>query len=59
MAQSVKEPTLDFGSGHDLTVLSVSSIPTLGSELTAQSLLQIFSLTLSVPSLLALSFSQK
>ena len=30
MAHSVKHPVLDFGSGHDLTVLRLS--PTSGSE---------------------------
>ena len=35
MAQSVKCPTLDFGSGHDLRVLGSS--PTLGSMLGMES----------------------
>ena len=35
MAQSVKHPTLDFGSGHDLRV--VGSSPTSGSVLSAES----------------------
>lgn len=47
MAQSVKHPTLNIGSGHDLTV--VSSIPASGSALTAQGLLGILSLPLSAP----------
>ena len=41
MAQSVKRPTLDFYSGHDLT--AVRSSPTSGSVLTAWSLLGILS----------------
>lgn len=36
MAQSLKHPTLDFGSGHDLGAMGLSTEP--GS---AQSLLQI------------------
>ena len=49
MAQSVKGRTLDLGSGHDLTAgLSLS----LGSMLTAWSLLGILSLPLSLPLLL-------
>ena len=55
MAQSVKHPTLDFGSGHDLRVREFE--PTPGSALTVWSLLRIlsFSLSLSAPPLLALS----
>ena len=34
MAQSVKCPTLDFGSGHDLMVLRLS--PALGSALSVE-----------------------
>ena len=44
MAQSVKRPTLDFGSGHDLTV---RQSPELDSVLIAWSLLEILSLTFS------------
>ena len=36
MAQLVKGPTLDFGSGHDLTIHELN--PTSGSVLTAWSL---------------------
>ena len=43
--QQAKLPTLDFGSGHDLT--SVRSSLSWGSVLTAWSLLGIFSLSLS------------
>ena len=32
VSQLVKNPTLDFGSGHDLTVQEIE--PTLGSALT-------------------------
>ena len=48
MAQSVKQPTLDFGSGHDLMVGVVSSSPTSGSVLTAHDLLGILSLSFSL-----------
>ena len=34
MTQSVKHPTLDFGSGHDLEVCDVRLSPTLDSVLT-------------------------
>ena len=49
MAQSVKHPTLDFGSGHDVMV--VGSSPMSGSALTVeqQSLLGIDSLFLPPP----------
>ena len=56
VAQSVKRPTLGFASGHDLTV----SLSPTGSALTAQSLLEILSPTLSAPTpLLSLSLSLK
>ena len=42
----VKLLTLDFGSGHDLTVGEIKSV--LGSELTVWSLLGILSLSLSL-----------
>ena len=48
MAQSVKYPTLDFGSGHDLTK-GLRSSPALGSVLTAWSLLEVLSLPPSLP----------
>ena len=48
MAQSVKHPTLDFGSGHDLMV--VGSSPASGSVLTVWSLLGILSLLSLCPS---------
>ena len=41
MAQSVKRMTLDFSSGHDLTVRGIELH--LGSMLTVQSLLGILS----------------
>ena len=50
MAQSVKYPTLDFSSGHDLRVLGLS--PTLGSALIEGSAQD--SLPLPLPILLAL-----
>ena len=49
MAQSVKRLTLDFGSGRDLTVQSVSLSPASGSEMTVQSPLGILSPSLSAP----------
>ena len=45
MAQSVEHLTLDFGSGHDLTVHEIEPI-TSGSALTAENLLGILSLPL-------------
>ena len=53
VAQSVKHPSLDFGSGHDLRVHEFE--PMLGSVLTAWSLLGILSLPLSAPLLISLS----
>ena len=47
VVQVVKRLTFDFGSGHDLMVLEFE--PPSGSELTAQSLLGILSLPLSLP----------
>ena len=56
VAQLVKRPTLDFNSGHDLTV---SGLEPHGSwVLTAQSLLG-FSPSLSAPPLLTLSLRNK
>ena len=46
MAQLVKRPTLDFGSGQDLKV--VGSSPTLGSTLSGESAYDSISLTLPV-----------
>ena len=58
VAQSVKQWTLDFSSGHDLIITRWS--PSSGSALTAWSLLGILSLSpsLSVPLLFALSLSK-
>ena len=56
MAQSIKHGTLDLISGHDLMQI-VGSGPMLGSVLTAQSLLGVLSLPLSVPPLRTLSLS--
>ena len=52
VAPSVKHPTLDLGSGHDLTIHEIE--PVVGSVLTVQSLLGILSPPLSL-SLLSLS----
>ena len=46
MAQSVKRPTLDLGSGHDLTVHEIG--PHVGLCTDGQSLLGILSPSLSV-----------
>ena len=48
VTQSVKQRTLDGGSGHDLSVGFVSASPASGSVLTARRLLQIFCLPLSL-----------
>ena len=57
MAQSVKYPTLDFSSGHVLTIMRSS--PASGLMLSTQSLLGILSLPLSLPlPQLVLSLSQ-
>ena len=53
--QSVKCPTLDFGSGHDLTVCGIE--PMSGSVLTMQSLLGSLSPFLSALALLIFSLS--
>ena len=58
VAQMGKHPTLDFGSGHNLTVCE--SEPALGSVLTAWSLLRVslsLSLSLFLPHALSLSLS--
>ena len=57
---SVRHPTLDFSSGHDLTVLELE--PHVGlCTVSARSLLRILSPSLSVPTslMLSLSFSLK
>ena len=51
VAQSIKHPTLDFSSGHDLTVVRLS--PTLSSTLSMESAWD--SLSLFLPLLLSLS----
>ena len=60
MAQSVKHPTLDFGSGHDLRVREFKPHVRLcsGSELTMRSLLGILSLCPFCILSLSLSLSQ-
>ena len=50
VAQSVKRPAFDFGSGHDLRV--VRSTPMLGSVLCGESAEDYFSLTLPLPFLM-------
>ena len=52
-----KLSTLDFSSGHDLTVRLMGWSPASGCVLTAQNLLGILSLPLSAPLPLALSLS--
>ena len=47
MAQSAKHPTLDLGTGHDLTVMSWS--PALSSALGEEPALDSLSLPLSLP----------
>jgi len=49
VAQSVKRPTLDFGSVHDLRVMRLSPLPPLWAPWSAGSLLEILSLTLPLP----------
>ena len=56
MAQPAKLLTLNFGSGHDLTVREFRP-PALGSVLTEQSLLRILCLPLSALPLLSLCLS--
>ena len=46
MAQSVKHPVLDFGSGHDLSV--VRSSPASGSTLSVESARASLCLSLSL-----------
>ena len=59
MAQLGKHLTLDFGSGHDLTVGGFKPRQS-GSALMAQSLLEILSPSLSLPALAHVhTFSQK
>ena len=55
VTQSVKYLSLDFSSGHDLTVCGIGSGPASGSALTVWSLFVILSPSLSVPPLLSLS----
>ena len=57
VAQSVRHLTLDFGSRHDLAVRRSS--PASGSVLSAQSLLGILPLSLSLCPSLAFSLSKK
>ena len=56
VAQLDKHRTLDFGSGHDLTVWEFK--PAYGSVLRVQSLLGILSPAFFVPPLLAISLSK-
>ena len=57
MAQSVKYPTLDFGSGHDLRVVRLS--PKLGSVLGVEPALASLFLSALPPRWCALSLSKK
>ena len=53
MAQSVKRPTLDFGSGHDLTVPELQPLVELCADSEEAAWNSLFlSLSLSAPSLL-------
>ena len=54
MAQSIKRPTLDFGSGHNLMVCEMERRVGFYTDSTARSLLGI-SLSLSLPFTLCLS----
>ena len=56
VAQLVKGPILDFGSGHDLTVKGSS--PTSGFELSVEPAWDSLCAPLSVPPLLSRSLSQ-
>ena len=56
MAQLVKCPTLDFASGHDLTVPEIEPRVGLSSD-SAEPAWDFVSPPLSAPSLLALSLS--
>ena len=55
MDQSVKHSTLDFGSGHDLTV--VRSSPAAGCALSEEGAWDSLSPSLPAPPLLVLSLS--
>ena len=58
VAQSVEWPTLDFGSGHDLTVRGFEpclGLCTMSTEPASDPLSLSLSLSLSVPPLLSLS----
>ena len=56
VAQLVKHPTLDSGSGHDLAVVSLS--PTLGLQ-SEEPAWDSLSPSLSAPPVLVLNFSLK
>ena len=58
MAQWVKHPTLDFGSGRDLTVREIKPRIGLCTE-SEESAWDSLSLSLYVPPLLVLSLPQK
>ena len=57
VAQSVKHPSLDFSSSHDLTVMGSS--PVLGSRLGTEGVCLRFSLSLLHPVCLSLSLKKK
>ena len=56
MAQPVKRPTLDLGSGHNLAVRELEPL-ICASALTVRSLLETLSLLLSAPPLLVLALN--
>ena len=57
MAQLVRDPTLDFGSGHDLMVHGIEPLVGLCAD-SAELALDSLSPSLSAPSLLTLSLSK-
>jgi len=57
VAQSMKCPTLDFCSGHDLRVLGSSPVHGVGSALSVESAWDSFSLSLCTPPLSACAHS--
>ena len=59
MTQSVKHPTLDFGSGHDLTVCGIEPRIGLCTDSVEPAWNLSLALSLSLPWLLSFSFSLK
>ena len=58
VAQSIKHPSLDFGSGHDLTIHGIEPCLGLGAD-SAESASLSLSLCLSLPLPNSLFFSLK